>query len=86
MDKWNERLDKLKEKWGLPSDRALAKVMGLSQAAIQKIRTGKNEPSALTKLMIMDRLGFTAAKEMLTEIMPEEQRKQFLSRWNKTTK
>ncbi len=78
MDKWNERLDKIKEKWDLPSDRALAKVMGISQAAIQKIRTGKNEPSALTKLMIMDRLGFTAAREMLTEIMPEEQRKKFL--------
>lgn len=86
MDKWNERLDKIKEKWDLPSDRALAKVMGISQAAIQKIRTGKNEPSALTKLMIMDRLGFTAAREMLTEIMPEEQRKKFLSGWNKTTK
>lgn len=86
MSKWNERLDKIKEKWDLPSDRALAKVMGISQAAIQKIRKGKNEPSALTKLMIMDRLGFTAAREMLTEIMPAEQRKKFLAGWNKTTK
>lgn len=86
MNKWNERLDKLKSDYDLPSDRALAKLMGISQAAIQKIRTGQNEPSALTKLMIMDRLGFLAAREMLVEIMPEDKRKSFLKRWNELTK
>lgn len=86
MDKWNVRLDKIKEKWSLPSDNALAKVMGISQQAIQQIRKGDTNPSPITKLKIMDRLGFTAAREMLTEILPEEEQKKFLEGWNDLTK
>lgn len=86
MDIWNKRLNKIKEMWDLPSDTALAKVMGISQQAIQQIRKGETTPSAVTKLKILDRVGFSNAREVLTEVLTEEQKKKFLSGWNQATK
>lgn len=86
MDKWNQRLDKIKEMWEIKSDTALAKVMRMSQVSIFNIRKGTTQPSAVTKLKIMDRLGFSYAREALTEILPEDEQKKFLSGWNKLTK
>lgn len=86
MDKWNKRLNKIKENWELKSDNSLAKLMGMSQQAIQQIRKGETKPSAITKIKILDRLGFTAAREILIEILPEDQKKKFLEGWNNKSK
>ncbi|ENO8811904.1 hypothetical protein ACCE85_003964, partial [Photobacterium damselae] len=70
-EKWNKRLDELKTKWDLKNDTQLAEVLSISKQAIQQIRTNKTQPSVTTKLIIMDRLGFTNGREILLEVLPE---------------
>jgi DNA-binding XRE family transcriptional regulator len=85
-EKWNKRLDDLKTKWDLENDTQLAKVLGISKQAIQQIRTNKTQPSVTTKLIIMDRLGFSNAREILLEVLPESKKKTVIKGWNELTK
>lgn len=85
-EKWNKRLDDLKTKWDLENDTQLAKVLGISKQAIQQIRTNKTQPSVTTKLIIMDRLGFSNAREILLEVLPESKKKDSYQRVERTDK
>lgn len=85
-EKWNKRLDELKTKWDLKNDTQLAEVLSISKQAIQQIRTNKTQPSVTTKLIIMDRLGFTNGREILLEVLPESKKKAVIKGWNELSK
>lgn len=86
MNKWIKRVDQLKEKHDLKSDRQAAKYLNISQQALNKIRRGENEMGVATKLRLLDQLGFTNLRDAILEILPDETGEQIKSKMNKITK
>ena len=85
MNKWNERLDKLKERLDAKNETELARALGVSQQALNQVRNGA-DPGAMLKFSILDKLGFTSLRDAVLEIFPEEQKKRAKKRLNDATK
>jgi hypothetical protein len=69
---WNTRLDKVKKEFGLENDLELALFVGLTKSALYQFRRGETDLGPITKLIVLDRLGFAWAKTALGEILPAE--------------
>lgn len=82
-NKWIERIEKIKKEFDIETDSKMAGMLGISRASMHAILTGKSQPSTITKLKIMDKLGFAWAREALLEILPEEKKDKAKTKWNK---
>jgi hypothetical protein len=70
FQKWNSRIDSLKERFEIENDSDVAKMLGISPPALNKVRAGKGALGPLTKLIILDKLGFAKTRDALAEILP----------------
>lgn len=86
MNKWLQRVDKMKIQFDLTSDAQAAKMLGISQQAMSRIRNGEKEMGPVTKMVLMDRLGFTNLREVLLEVLPEEKKTVVKGKWNELIK
>lgn len=55
---WLELLEKAKIVAGVTSDAQIARILGISRAAVSEWRNDRNRPSLLTRLRILDLLGY----------------------------
>lgn len=86
MDKWIKRIDTLKERFELTSDAQAARLLGISQQALSQIRQGQTEMGPLTKLALLDRLGFTSLRDGLLEVLPTKKKAAVKKAMNTRTK
>lgn len=76
-EEWLQRCDSLKAMYGIKDDHALGKYLGLSKASFHQFRSGLiDELSPLTRLIILDKLGYAWATEAIGELLPKKQREQ----------
>lgn len=80
QQKWIERIDEMKRRMDLNSDAQTAKMLGISQQALSQIRCGDVEMGPLTKLTLMDKLGFTSLRDALLEVLPEKKKQRSSAR------
>ena len=63
-------LESLSKKLGCATDAELSRMLGISTAAMSKIKSGQNEMAISTKLRALDRLGYLYARDALLSTTP----------------
>jgi hypothetical protein len=66
-----ELLDRLKVRYGLENKRQVAAYLELSESFIGKVYNGHDKLALLTKIKILDKLGWSVATEALSVLMPQ---------------
>ncbi len=72
---WVARLDDLKRKFGVRTDRALAKALSIPPSTISEVRAGNNSLSTVAKVRILDHLTYKAAVDLLLDLLPRRVKK-----------
>ena len=67
---WVARFDELKRKFGVKTDRALAKALSIAPSMISETRMGNNSLSTVAKVRILDKLAYRAAIDLLLDLLP----------------
>ena len=74
MNDWNALFDEVKAKGQFGSDAQLADSLGLTRAQISAWRTGKSDLGTLTKLKLLDVLGYADLRSAVLSLLPEKSR------------
>ena len=74
MNDWNALFDEVKAKGQFGSDAQLAESLGLTRAQISAWRTGKSDLGTLTKLKLLDVLGYADLRSAVLSLVPEKSR------------
>jgi len=74
MNDWNALFDEVKAKGQFGSDAQLADSLGLTRAQISAWRTGKSDLGTLTKLKLLDVLGYAELRSAVLSLLPEKRR------------
>ena len=72
MFDWPVLVRQLMEKFGLLNDKDLAKMLGVSAAQISNWRGGRNDLGPMSKLVVLDKLGYDYARQALLAIAPQD--------------
>jgi hypothetical protein len=72
-----EKIERVKEKYGLESDWALAKFLNIEQTALRRLR--KNGTfSDINKIKVMDKLAYSWARDALKGLLSESAYKKYI--------
>lgn len=83
--RWNRRLNEVKERFNIEHDGELAEFLGMTRSGMYQFRRGETELSPWTRVIIMDKLGFAWAKEAILELIPKQQAEQLRKSMEKQT-
>jgi CRP-like cAMP-binding protein len=73
---WFALFDELKRAGHFSSDAQLAESLGLTRAQISAFRTHKSDLGTLTKIKVLDALGYEALRPALLSLLPQKNRDQ----------
>jgi transcriptional regulator with XRE-family HTH domain len=62
--------DTLKKRLELETDQQLAEFIGVKKSFLSELRSGKRELPAVTKLKILDKIGYLAARDTMLALTP----------------
>lgn len=72
---WARRIDELKYRFNVRHDNDLARSLSISPSVISAQRAGKDALSPVAKIKILDKLGYTAARSLLLDLLPPRVKK-----------
>ena len=79
MFDWVELAATVMERLGLTQDKELAALLQVKPQNISNWRNGRSQLGTIPKLIILDKLGYTYARDALLAIAPEETREKLLA-------
>ena len=79
QDFWSRRIDELKYRFNVRHDCDLARSLSISPSVISAQRAGKDALSPVAKIRILDKLGYTAARSLLLDLLPPRVKKRLKS-------
>ncbi len=82
---WEKLVDEAKRRANVSSDADIARVLGVTRAAISEWRNKRNDLGMLTKLRILDLLAYQGARDMLLALLPKNKSKEIIEINNKLT-
>lgn len=75
---WVECIDRCMKEFEVQTDAEFSRYMGISDSLIASVRTGDRELNLAAKFKILDKLGYTASRNLLSNLLPVGLRKSFL--------
>ena len=75
QDFWARRIDELKYRFNVRHDNDLARSLSISPSVISGQRAGKDALSPVAKIKILDKLGYTATRSLLLDLLPPRVKK-----------
>lgn len=77
LEFWGRRLDELKSRMTPPTDAEVSHFIRVNSTMISQLRTGRREVPFLTKIKILEALGYVFDFDLLVRMLPADHRAAF---------
>lgn len=78
MNFWSERLNQIKNQFGLQSEFEVAVMLSIHPTLLSRIRKGGLPPSATSSLKILDKCGYAVTRDVFVDLLRKTEKAAFL--------